>query len=82
MKVYYEESLKDFESWSGATETKNIIIQAGKEEEFEELIEELFPNGVSATGLNDLLWFDSEYILNCLGIQLDDNESNCNINVI
>ena len=82
MKVYYEENLKDFESWSGATETKNIIINEGKEEEFEELIEELYPNGVSATELNDLLWFDSEYILNCLEIQLDDNKNNCNINVI
>ena len=82
MKVYKELNLKDFESWSGATETKNIIIQAGKEQEFEELIEELFPNGVSATELNDLLWFDDEYILNCLGMQIEDNESNCNNNVI
>ena len=82
MKVYEELNLKDFESWSGATETKNKIIENGKEEEFEELIEELFPNGVSATELNDLLWFDDEYILNCLGIELEDNENNCNINVI
>ena len=82
MKVYEDINLKDFESWSGATETKNIIIQAGKEQEFEELIEELFPNGVSATELNDLLWFEDEWIYNCLGIQLDDNESNCNITVI
>ena len=82
MKVYEELNLKDFESWSGATETKNIIINEGKEEEFEELIEELFPNGVSATELNDLLWFENDWIYSCLGIQLDDNESNCNINVI
>ena len=74
MKVYEELNLKDFESWSGATETKNIIIQAGKEEEFEELIEELFPNGVSATELNDLLWFDQEYVLNTLGIETELEE--------
>ena len=72
MKVYEELSLKDFESWSGATETKNKIIQEGKEEEFEELIEELFPNGVSATELNDLLWFDQEYVLNALGIEVEE----------
>ena len=74
MKVYEELNLKDFESWSGATETKNIIINEGKEEEFEELIEELFPNGVSATELNDLLWFDQEYVLNVLGIQTELEE--------
>ena len=74
MKVYEELSLKDFESWSGATETKNIIINEGKEEDFEELIEELFPNGVSATELNDLLWFDQEYVLNTLGIETELEE--------
>ena len=72
MKVYEELNLKDFESWSGATETKNIIIQADKEQDFEELIEELFPNGVSATELNDLLWFDQEYVLNTLGIEVEE----------
>ena len=82
MKIIIETSLRDFQAWSGAVETKNKIIENNKEEEFEELIEELFPNGVSATELNDFLWFDDEYILNCLGIELDDNESNCNINVI
>ena len=74
MKVYEELNLKDFESWSGATETKNIIINEGKEEEFEELIEELFPNGVSATELNDLLCFDNEYVLNALGIEVELEE--------
>ena len=69
MKVYEELNLKDFESWSGATETKNIIINEGKEQEFEELIEELFPSGLTATELNDLLWFDQEYVMNALGIE-------------
>ena len=74
MKVYEDINLKDFETWSGATETKNIIINEGKEQEFEELIEELFPNGVSATELNDLLWFDQEYVLGTLGIETELEE--------
>ena len=74
MKVYEELNLKDFESWSGATETKNIIINEGKEEEFEELIEELYPNGISATTLNDLLWLDQEYVLDTLGIENSEDE--------
>ena len=74
MKVYEDINLKDFESWSGATETKNIIINEGKEQEFEELIEELFPNGVSATELNDCLWFDQEYVLDALGIETELEE--------
>ena len=74
MKVYYEENLRDFETWMGATNTKNKIIQAGKEEEFEELIEELFPEGISATQLNDILWMDSEDILQVLGIEEVEEE--------
>ena len=74
MKVYEDINLKDFESWSGATETKNIIINEGKEQEFEELIEDLFPNGVSATELNDCLWFDQEYVLDVLGIETELEE--------
>ena len=74
MKVYEELNLKDFESWSGATETKNIIINEGKEEEFEELIEELYPEGLSVIELNDILWFKSEYIFEILGIENSENE--------
>ena len=75
MKVYEELNLKDFNAWSGATTTKERIISEGKEEDFEELIEELFPNGVSATELNDYLWFGNEEIYECLGIEnLEDEE--------
>ena len=74
MKVYEELNLKDFESWSGATTTKNKIIQAGKEQEFEELIEESYPNGINVTELNDLLWFDDDWIYSCLGIEEVEEE--------
>ena len=74
MKVYEELSLKDFESWSGATESKNKIINEGKEQEFEELIEEMYPNGVNATELNDILCFEDEWVYNCLGIENSEDE--------
>ena len=69
MKVYEELNLRDFNAWSGAIETKNKIIDAGKEEEFEEFIEEIYPNGLSATKLNDILCFEDEWIYSCLGIE-------------
>ena len=74
MKVYEELNLKDFESWSGATETKNTIIEAGKEEEFEELIDELCYKYPTATEVNDYLWFDSEEIYSSLGIENSEDE--------
>ena len=69
MLVYYELSLMDFEAWSGAVETKKKIIENNKVDEFNELIEECYPNGISATKLNDLLWFEDEWIFELLGIE-------------
>ena len=74
MKVYEDLNLRDFNAWSGAIETKNKIIDAGKEEEFEELIEELYPIGLSATKLNDILCFDDEYLFEMLGIEEEEEE--------
>lgn len=74
MKVYQEISIESFEAWSGAIDTKEKIIDAGKAEEFEALIEELFPNGIDETELNDFLWFDDDYILEALGITEEGEE--------
>lgn len=74
MRVYQEISFEDFDAWSGAVNTKEKIIDAGKAEEFEALVEELFPSGVDETQLNDFLWFDDDYIFESLGITEDDEE--------
>ena len=68
-KIYDELNLSEVNTWGGATEVKNIIMNEELEEDFNNLIDELFPNGLSITELNDLLSFDYEYIFNCLGIE-------------
>ena len=72
MIIKTETNLRNFETWSGATETKNLILDAGLEEEFEGLIEELYPNGLTDTELNDILWFDADWILENLGIKEEE----------
>ena len=69
MKIYDELNLSEVNTWGGATEVKNIIMNEELEEDFNNLIDELFPKGLSITELNDLLSFDYEYIFNCLGIE-------------
>lgn len=46
-----------------------LIEEEGKEEEFNQLIEELYPDGLTDTELNDLLWFDDKWIYETLGIE-------------
>ena len=74
MKIYSEMSIRDFEVWSGAIDTKNKIIANDKEDEFDALIEELYPDGIDETQLNDLLWFDDEWVLESLGIYEEDED--------
>ena len=73
MKIYEELNLSEVNTWAGASKVKNTIINAGLEEEFNNLIDELYPEGLSITKLNDLLRFDYEYIFECLGIEYDED---------
>ena len=68
MKIVKEMSLWEFKAWSGADKTIRIIVENDKEEEFEQLIEELFPEGIDETHLNDLLRFEDEWVFEALGI--------------
>lgn len=69
MKVYEELSLRGFIGWGGAKDTIDTILKAGKEEEFQQLIDEVYPDGLSSTELNDLLWFDDEWIFEMLEME-------------
>ena len=73
MKTYNENTtLRDFNAWSGAEETKQTILDNHLSEEFDSLIEELYPEGLSGTQLNDILWFESDWIFESLGIPVEE----------
>jgi len=76
MKTYNENTtLSNFDAWSGAVETKERIIKEGKEDEFDNLINELYPDGLSETALNDLLWFEEDFLFEHLGISEEETEN-------
>ena len=73
MRVYNDNlTLVNFNAWSGAVETKETIINEGKAEQFDNLIEELYPDGLTYTQLNDLLWFEDEWIFEMLETELEE----------
>ncbi len=74
MKIAYEFDLASFNAWSGAVDTKNRIIEEGKEREFENLMDECYPEGMTETQMNDLLWFEEDWIFEQLGISDEDEE--------
>lgn len=59
--------------WSGAIETLKKIEENNKEDEFIELLEELFYEDIpELIKLNDFLWFDNDYIYESLNIELEE----------
>ena len=72
MKLYTETDLHGFTAWSGAVEMQNKILAEGKADDFEALIDELYPDGLSETALNDILWFEDEWLTETLGLTPDE----------
>ena len=74
MRIYSEISLENFEAWSGAVDTIERVREEGKCEELESILEDLYPDGMSETELNDLLWFEPETVYEWLGIEEEEED--------
>ena len=72
MKEYdFEELYKD--SWSGAINTLDTIMKNDMENELMEHLEDIFSDQIpTETEVNDYLRFESDYIYECLGIDVED----------
>ena len=71
MRIKTEKSLQHFQFWSGA---KELAERLTWEEliEIENQLEELYPSGLTETELNDLFWFDAEFICDLIGETEED----------
>lgn len=65
IKIYYE-GFESYEPWSGAKDVWNALSSEDKDQ-LEVMLEDLYPDGMSETELNDLLWHDSETVAEWLG---------------
>ena len=72
MKIYSEKSLSDFEFWSGARQTAELLT-VEELDSIEATLEEIYPEGIDETQLNDIFWFEDEFIAECCGY--DDFET-------
>lgn len=64
----------EYKPWSGAELTYRKIEDAGMLDTFEQIMEESYPEGLTITELNDILWFDGDNILEMLGLKDDEVE--------
>lgn len=62
-------SLEDhYKPWSGAVDLWNEIVRYNKVEELEFMLEDIYPDGLTPTELNDLLWFEPDFVREQLGL--------------
>jgi len=74
MKIYSDESLRNFDFWSGAYDNAKELSYE-QLDQIEAVLEDAYPEGMSATELNDLFWFDFDTVLSWIGlVQLDNGD--------
>lgn len=61
-------------SWSGAKDTIQRVLEEGEEDELMDLLEEIFEGRATDSQINDFLWFEPDYIYECLGISDEKEE--------
>ena len=68
MKIYTETSLTDFDFWSGARDTVKYLTY-DEMEQIEAILEDIYPDGMTDTQINDIFWFEDDWIAEMLGYE-------------
>lgn len=67
MKVVADISLRNFKFWSGAVDTANAMT-CDQLDTFEEFLEATYPDGMTDTQINDLFWFERDFVFDNCGM--------------
>lgn len=74
MRIVKEMSLTDFTPWSGAVPTYNRVKEEDKLDLLESLLEKILTDIPTESELNDIFWFESEWIYEILGMKSEEEE--------
>ena len=72
MTIKTEQSLRNFEFWSGAKANAGLLTDE-ELDRIEAELEYLYPDGMTDTEINDLFWFDFEWVCEVLGLTYNDD---------
>ena len=68
MRVINEISLSDFDFWSGAAD-RAAVLTDDQFDQIEAIFEDMNPDGMTDTEINDIFWFEEETIAEWLGFE-------------
>lgn len=66
MKIYKEVPINEFKFWGGAGDNVKHLFYS-EIVTIESILEELYPDGMTETQLNDIFWFKRDRIAEWLG---------------
>ena len=66
MTIHSETALRNFEFWSGAKDRADMLTSS-QLDAIETELEQLYPDGMTETELNDLFWFDFDFVCSLIG---------------
>ena len=66
MKIYQDIDLTNFEFWSGAKDNAEMLTD-DELYQIQAILEDEYPDGMDETELNDIFWFEDDFIAQCLG---------------
>ena len=71
MKVTSETALRGFDFWSGAKDFA-AKLTCTELDTVESILEDIYPEGLTDTNINDYFWFEDELICDWLGLDIDE----------
>ena len=79
MKVTYEFDLSEFKAWSGGAETlekirKFDLNHPGAMKTAQQYIEDCLGDEATETQINNMLWFEDDFILDAIGYDEEPSE--------
>ena len=66
MTIHSETALRNFGFWSGAKDRADMLTSS-QLDAIETDLEQLYPDGMTETELNDLFWFDFDFVCSLIG---------------
>lgn len=68
MTIIVDKNLRDFDFWSGGL-SNAMELSYEQFEKVEDILEDMYPNGMTDTEINDLFWFEFDRIKEWLDIK-------------
>lgn len=72
MKVTKELSLSNFDFWGGAKDRARMLT-IDELDEIERQLEDVYPDGMDETQINDIFWFDFDWVAQMIGYEDEED---------